>query len=67
MRCGGAADAVPEIKEGFSLFDTGAYHLSVLGGRRSPASADGDGHITTRKLGAVMRSLGQNPRQSYRT
>ena len=39
----------------FSLFDKGMY-ISL--------TQDGDGSITTKELGTVMRSLGQNPTEA---
>lgn len=44
-----------EFKEAFSLFDKGMY-ISL--------TQDGDGSITTKELGTVMRSLGQNPTEA---
>ncbi|KAG6916990.1 hypothetical protein DXG01_004334 [Tephrocybe rancida] len=46
-----------EFKEAFSLFDKGEAANLI-------AAADGDGTITTKELGTVMRSLGQNPTEA---
>ncbi|KAJ4476261.1 calmodulin [Lentinula lateritia] len=44
-------EQISEFKEAFSLFD-------------KVVSTDGDGTITTKELGTVMRSLGQNPTEA---
>ncbi|KAF3393951.1 Calmodulin [Penicillium rolfsii] len=48
-------EQVSEYKEAFSLF--GGYSACKQ-------DKDGDGQITTKELGTVMRSLGQNPSES---
>lgn len=54
--CGYVVRCNAEFKEAFSLFDKG-----MLSSRLTP---DGDGSITTKELGTVMRSLGQNPTEA---
>jgi len=57
--------SIQEFKEAFSLFDKGLHHItptfSIL---TSLFLKDGDGTITTKELGTVMRSLGQNPTEA---
>ena len=59
-----------EFKEAFSLFDKGSSILivfilrSVSSDNFHIVTADGDGTITTKELGTVMRSLGQNPTEA---
>ncbi|KMK54737.1 calmodulin (CaM) [Aspergillus fumigatus Z5] len=50
-------EQVSEYKEAFSLF------VSELS-KSLAVDKDGDGQITTKELGTVMRSLGQNPSES---
>ena len=65
-------EQVSEFKEAFSLFVSshdsaalpclffcGYYRLTIY-----LQDKDGDGQITTKELGTVMRSLGQNPSES---
>ncbi|XP_016408274.1 calmodulin-alpha-like [Sinocyclocheilus rhinocerous] len=48
-------DSEEEIREAFRVFDKEAFSLF---------DKDGDGTITTKELGTVMRSLGQNPTEA---
>ncbi len=55
-------EQIAEFKEAFSLFDRVSTQLlerSVL-----TTNQDGDGKITSKELGTVMRSLGQNPTEA---
>ncbi|EON96141.1 putative calmodulin protein [Phaeoacremonium minimum UCRPA7] len=56
-------EQVSEFKEAFSLFERRQV-FRELTCPLAMQDKDGDGQITTKELGTVMRSLGQNPSES---
>ncbi len=59
-------EQIAEFKEAFSLFGESSDYF-IRGWdfiSRSMIDKDGDGTITTKELGTVMRSLGQNPTEA---